>query len=159
MQIIRYDNLLHGQTYGLEIAAHYQVNDRWDLNLGYTREWLHLKTDPTSLDTVTPLFDENGTPHNSAQLRSHLEIGYGLAWDAAAYYVDRLTNQGYTNATIPAYTRLDSGLAWKASERFSLSLVGQNLLRDHHLEFEDIFGSLQSGQMKRSVYGRLIWKF
>jgi hypothetical protein len=38
-------------------------------------------------------------------------------------------------------------------------VVGQNLLRDDHLEFEDIFGSLQSGQIKRSAYAKVTWQF
>jgi len=32
-------------------------------------------------------------------------------------------------------------------------------MSDHHLEFEDDFGSMQSGQVKRSVYVKLNWKF
>ena len=57
---------------------------------------------------------------------------------------------------IPAYTRLDTGVTCKLGERFAVSVFGQNLLRDHHLEFEDLFGSLQSSQMKRSAVAKFI---
>jgi hypothetical protein len=74
--------------------------------------------------------------------------------------VNSLTNQGpIGNVRIPAYTRLDTGLTWKPRERVSLSVVGQNLLKDHHMEFEDINGSMQSGQIKRSGYIKVTWQF
>jgi hypothetical protein len=44
-------------------------------------------------------------------------------------------------------------------ERFSFSIAGQNLLKDHHPEFNDLNGSLQSGQIKRSGYMKLTWQF
>ena len=58
---------------------------------------------------------------------------------------------------IPTYSRLDTGLRWQARERLSIGVFGQNLLRDHHLEFEDDFGSMQSGQIKRSAYAKFTW--
>src|SRR5216684_3262401 len=80
-------------------------------------------------------------------------------WDVSAYFNDALDNQGpLSNLTIPSYTRLDTGLIWKLREGFSLSLVGQNLLKDHHMEFEDVNGSMQSGQIKRSAYAELVWQ-
>jgi hypothetical protein len=63
------------------------------------------------------------------------------------------------NVKIPSITRLDSGLTWKLGEGFSISVVGQNLPKDHHSEFADIFGSLQSGQIKRSAYAKVTWQF
>jgi hypothetical protein len=60
---------------------------------------------------------------------------------------------------IPAYTRLDTELTWKAREKLSISVFGQNLLKDYHIEFEDKFGSMQSSQIKRSGYAKLTWQF
>ena len=95
-----------------------------------------------------------------AQLFSHVNFRRGLTWDLNAYYVDELTDQGpIGNVKIPSYTRLDTVVTWKMWERFSFSMVGQNLLKDHHMEFEDLNGSLQSGQIKRSGYMKLTWQF
>jgi iron complex outermembrane receptor protein len=155
-----YENLMRGETHGIEIAANWRVADRWTLSPGYALEQLHMHTNPTSIDTATPLFVERGAPRHSAQLRSHLDLRHGVAWDASAYFVDGLSNQGpSTVELIPAYTRLDAGLTWTPRERFSISVVGQNLLRDHHVEFQDVFGSLESGQFKRSAYAKLVWQF
>jgi outer membrane receptor for monomeric catechols len=60
---------------------------------------------------------------------------------------------------VASYTRLDTQLTWKLSERVELSLTGQNLLRDHHVEFNDQFQAVNSSQVKRSVYAKLTWQF
>jgi iron complex outermembrane receptor protein len=160
VETLTYQNLMHGETHGVEITGNFRVTDRWTVSPGYALEQLHMHTDATSADLVTPLFIERGAPRHSAQLRSHMSLRRNLIWDASAYFVDRLSNQGpSTQEVIPAYTRLDTGLTWRLQERFSLSLVGQNLLKDHHVEFQDVFGSMQSGQIKRSAYAKLVWQF
>ena len=45
------------------------------------------------------------------------------------------TNNGPTPGTVPAYFELNTRLAWQASKRLELSVVGQNLLHDHHPEY------------------------
>lgn len=160
VQTLTYQNLMHGETHGIEIATNWKVTDRWNLSSSYAQEQLHLHTSAASTDRVTPAFVEKGAPRHSAQLRSHFELRHGLTWDASAYFVDRLSHQApSTMEVIPAYTRLDTGLLWKVSEGFSISVVGQNLLRDQHLEFQDVFGSVQSSRIKRSGYAKFVWKF
>ena len=155
-----YENLMHGAAYGLEIAANVKLTDRWTLAPGYAFEQIHMHTGPASQDTQTGPFVEGAAPHHSAQFRTHFDLSKTLALDASAYYVGRLTNQGpFPGVTIPAYTRLDLGVTWKPLERISFSLVGQNLLQDHHLEFEDVNGALQSSQIKRSAYAKMAWHF
>jgi hypothetical protein len=41
----------------------------------------------------------------------------------------------------------------------SLSLVGQNLLKDHHLEFIDSTAASRSTEIKRSAYVKITWQF
>ncbi len=154
------ENLMYGETHGIEITANWKVTDRWSLSPGYALEQIHLHTEPSSSDTTTGPFFEGGTPRSSAQLRSHFDLHQGIAWDASAYFVDRLTNQGTSNnQVIPAYTRLDTGLTWKPLEKFSISVFGQNLLENYHAEFEDKFGSMQSSQIPRSGYAKVTWRF
>jgi iron complex outermembrane receptor protein len=155
-----YENLMDGAAYGLEIAANIRATDRWTLAPGYAFERIHMHTFPASQDTQTGPFVEGAAPHHSAQLRTHFDLPKNVALDAAAYSVGRLTNQGpLPSVTIPAYTRLDVGLTWNPWEQTSFSLVGQNLLQDHHLEFEDVNGALQSSQIRRSAYAKVTWRF
>jgi outer membrane receptor protein involved in Fe transport len=58
---------------------------------------------------------------------------------------------------IPAYTRVDTGLTWQWNKNVVFSLVGQNLLKDRHLEYEDIDITTATSLVKRSVYAKLTW--
>jgi len=147
-------NKLHGTTDGVEAFIKWRVADRWTLSPGYSFLQMHLHTDATSLDTTSVADTEGSNPGHQAQLRSHLELWRGLAWDASAYFVGRLPAQA-----VASYTRLDTQLIWRFMESASFSIVGQNLLRDHHVEFNDAFQSVNSSQVKRSAYAKLTWQF
>jgi iron complex outermembrane receptor protein len=60
---------------------------------------------------------------------------------------------------VPAYTRLDTGLTWHPRSGLSISAVGQNLLRDEHLEFNGPSQLVVSSLMKRSIYAKIVWHF
>jgi iron complex outermembrane recepter protein len=160
VQTLTYENLIRGETHGIEITANWQVTDRWSISPGLAPAREHMHTDPKSADTQTVAFLEGSAPDWATQLRSHLDLSRRLAWDVSGYFVGRLTGQGpLSNVTIPSYTRVDTGLMWKIREGIAISVVGQNLLKDHHLEFEDVNGSMQSGQIKRSAYAKITWQF
>jgi hypothetical protein len=50
-------------------------------------------------------------------------------------------------------------LSWQFTERASLGVAAQNLLRDRHMEFVDYTGSAGTTLVKRSVYVKLVWQF
>jgi iron complex outermembrane recepter protein len=147
-------NKMNGTAYGLEVYGNWKVNRVWTVSPGYSFLHMDLRLDPTSMDTVSVADGEGSNPANQAQLRSHVELFHGLSWDANGYFVGRLTNQG-----VPSYTRVDTQLAWRVSERVTLSAVGQNLLQDHHLEFNDFLQVVNSALIKRSAYAKLTWRF
>jgi iron complex outermembrane receptor protein len=147
-------NKMKGTTGGLEIYGNWKVNRLWTLSPSYSFLHMGLRLDPTSLDSVSVADAEGSNPGNQAQLRSHVELSHGLSWDANAYFVGRLTAQA-----VASYARVDTQLAWKISERVTLTVVGQNLLKDHHVEFNDMFQAVNSSQVKRSAYARLTWRF
>jgi iron complex outermembrane receptor protein len=149
---IVFANQMHGEAHGLEMAVNWRIADRWTLSPGYTFERIHLHTNPASQDVVSVSTGEGSSPHVQAQLRSNLALPQGLEWNTSVYFVGRLPAQD-----VPSYTRLDTGITWRASERLAVSLVGQNLLRDHHLE---AVGQLESSSLiKRSVYAKMTWIF
>jgi outer membrane receptor protein involved in Fe transport len=59
----------------------------------------------------------------------------------------------------PSYTRLDAQVSRQLGEGLEFSLVGQNLLGDHHLESDDMLTSVTPTQMKRSAYAKITWRF
>ena len=147
-------NGVHGETHGLEIAGNWQVTARWSLRPSYSLLEMHMHRDPTSQDFDTPGQIEGSDPRRQAVLQSHVDFGRGLSWNASANFVDRLGAQG-----VPSYTRVDTGLAWQLRERLTLTVAGQNLLRDHHQEFHDLFGDSIPDEIKRSAYVKLAWRF
>jgi iron complex outermembrane receptor protein len=151
---ITYQNLMHGETHGFEIASNWKPTRRWTLSPGFALERIHLHTEAASRDTSTVPDEGTDTPRQSAQLRSHLDMPRRLAWDVSTYFVDRLKS-----GAIPSYTRLDTQLTWHWNERTSFTVVGQNLLKDLHLEFIDIAGAARSAEIKRSVYAKFTWQF
>ena len=154
MHPIVLDNQLYGTTAGVEASVNWKVTRRWTLNPSYSFLETNLHTDPSSQDTRSVDDAAGSNPSHQAQLRSHLELSRGISWDANAYFVGALPAQ-----LVPSYTRLDTQLSWRLAERVELSLVGQNLLKDHHEEFSDVLQSVNSSLVKRSAYAKFTWQF
>jgi iron complex outermembrane receptor protein len=147
-------NRMHGMTEGVEAYANWKVTSRWTLSPSYSFLEMHLHTDANSTDTVSVADTQGSSPSHQAQLRSHVELLKQLSWDVNTYFVERLPAQA-----VPSYTRMDAQLMWKFWEHGTFSVVGQNLLRDHHFEFNDYLQEVNSSQVKRGVYAKLTWEF
>jgi iron complex outermembrane receptor protein len=111
-----------GATWGGEFSVSAQVTARWRLE----GSWSVLRT---RIDGPVLPFEEEGSPRHLAQLRSYLDLGEDLEFNAAAYHVDRVPFVG-----ADAYTRLDLGFTWRARPGLRLELWGRNLLDARHAE-------------------------
>jgi iron complex outermembrane receptor protein len=149
-------NFVHGEGHGAEMALNWKPFSRWTLSPGYSYLQLHMHhrnlTSADPLGSVVTI--EGSSPREQAQLRSHLELARRLAWDASVYFVGRLPA-----SQVPSYTRLDTGLTWNFAKRLSLSVVGQNLLHDHHLEANGPAQIIASSLVKRSAYAKFTLQF
>jgi iron complex outermembrane receptor protein len=99
---------------------------------------------------------EGSTPRNLAGLRSFLTLG-AFDFDAQLRYQSRIERLPLTvtGAGIEAYSELDLRLGWRASDRWTVSLVGQNLLHDEHAEF----GPPEArGELERAAYLKAEWR-
>ena len=145
-------NNMFGEAHGLEAAVKWKATNRWTLSSGYAFERIHLHTTSPSHDTASVPTVEGSSPHVQAQLCSNLALLRSLEWNTSVYFVGRLLAE-----QVPSYTRLDTGITWRASEHLAISLVGQNLLKDHHVEA--ISPSVTSSLVKRSAYAKFTWQF
>lgn len=145
----RISNKLMAETYGAEVSIKWQPIRRWRLQGSYTylAEDFHLA--PNSRDPTNGTQEAND-PKNSANLRSHLELGGGLEWDVGLRYVSSLPNPAQ-----PAYLATDTRLSWRFRGQWEFSLVGQNIFDNQHSEF----GTKASNQVQRSYYGSVTWEF
>jgi iron complex outermembrane receptor protein len=151
---LEYENLMRGETHGVETFATWKISRRWTLTPAYAFEEIHLHLEPSSQDTMSVAGDEGSSPRQWARVGSHVALVHGLAWDVSANFVGRLANPA-----VASYTRIDSQISWHLREHLSGSLVGQNLAQDHHIEFLNTGGTGFSNYMKRSGYLKLSWRF
>ncbi|MGC1521061.1 MAG: TonB-dependent receptor [Steroidobacteraceae bacterium] len=150
-------NNLQGDTYGLELSANYQLSEDWSLHGGYTLLKEHLRVKPGQFDLDDAL-NETADPQHQFSLRSSLSLPRHTEFSAALRWVDALhTNNGPTPGTVPSYFEVDTRMAWHATDRLELSLVGQNLLHGHHVEYG--FPSPEQVAIERSAYAKLVWRY
>jgi len=138
-----------GSSGGVEVSANWKATKRWTLSPGYSFLAMDLHTDANSVTDA-----QGSNPGHQAQLRSRLELLRRITFDSNAYFVGRLPDQ-----SLPSYTRLDTQLAWPLGERLRFALVGQNLLNDHHQEFNGSLQVVNSTEVKRGAYARVTWSF
>jgi len=139
-----------GESYGAELTADYRVTDWWRLRAGYTPLHVRIRPKPGSTDTSFGS-SESHDPEHQVFLRSSMDLPGNFEFDASFRYVTRIANQA-----VPAYAEMDVRVAWKPTARLELSIVGQNLLHDHHAEF----GAVTTRQeIERGVYGKVAWRF
>ena len=147
-----FSNNAKAQTYGFEIAAVWQMLDwwRWDANYNL------LKTDIESSEA------ENITassPQQRVSLRSSISPWQDINLDILLRYVDSNKTMGFFGSeVINDYLSMDIRLAWRPVSDIELSLVGQNLLAEQHLEYRQE-GITTPTEIDRGVYGKIAWQF
>ncbi len=138
------------KSYGAEVTIDYRLTDWWRLRAGYTELQMRIQPNPGSMDSTFGS-TESHDPNHQFFLRSSLDLPGHLQLDSGFRYVSHIANQ-----RIPAYGELDVRLAWNPTPSVELSLIGQNLLHDHHAES----GSPGSRvEIERSVYAKVLCRF
>ncbi|HEX5162273.1 MAG TPA: TonB-dependent receptor [Steroidobacteraceae bacterium] len=147
-------NLTRGRTYGAELQAEWEPLDDWRLTASYS--YIDMELTATGQDANRGEWVEDSTPRNIAGLRSFYTCG-DFDIDAQLRYQSEIGRQSLdaTGAGIDGYTELDLRFGWRASTQWEISLVGQNLLHDDHIEFGP---PGQRGAFERSAYLRASWR-
>lgn len=149
-------NFMDGDTYGVEVALRWQPSMDWRLEAAYS--YLTMDLSLTSRATGDPRQSahvEGLAPRNQFSLRAGVDVADNLELDATMRYVDELISLRFDD-----YVELDLGATWYPAPSLELSLVGQNLLHDHHPEQALAFSS--SGmytEVERCAYGKATWRF
>lgn len=141
---------LRGYSVGAEFTADWRVNPSWRLRAGYTELRTSSEPQPGSIDRTSPR-SAGHDPNRQASLRSLFNLSAKWELDTDLRYVGPLKNQ-----SVPGYTEFDLRIGWHPTEAWELSLHGQNLLHDHHAEFNTP-GSRR--EIERGVYGKISWRF
>jgi len=148
---LEYDNQLYGETYGVEIAGNFQVNDWCRLSASYTFLRMQLHRQKSSTSTLESA--EGQSPHHQVNARSTFNLPGNVELDFLLYYVDDLPA-----GNIPSYVRFDVRLGWRPWPDLELSAGAQNLFDTQHPEFgAEPFTS--PTEVERAFYGKLVWRF
>jgi iron complex outermembrane receptor protein len=126
---LRWGNMMHGYTYGLEAWGEYRVAPWWRLSASRDELDEHPTFKPGSA-WLLGVAEAGDDPEHQASLRSSLDLGPQVTWDADLRYVGVPPNP-----RAPAYAELNTRVGWNINQHVQLSLSGFNLLRAHHLEF------------------------
>lgn len=148
-------NFMNGRTYGAELQVEWQPLEYWRLTANYSHVDMDLT--PLGMDLNRNETVEGSTPRNLAGLRSFLSLGGRFEIDAQLRYQSRIRTQPLTleGEGVDSYTELDVRVGWQASDHWTISLVGQNLLHDEHPEF----GPLEArGNLERAAYLKAEWR-
>ncbi len=152
-----FENNVEGETWGAELTASFEVDERWHLQGGYTFLRQSLRVAPGKFDLNAAL-NETADPRHQLSLRTSVDLPHAVGLDAALRWVDELrVNDGPTIAIVPSYAELDLSIRWRSANGLELSIVGRNLLHDRHLEYG--FPSATRGEISRAVYGKVAWSF
>jgi iron complex outermembrane receptor protein len=138
---LQFGNLMTGIIYGIEVWGRYQPTDWWQLTAGFNLQQENLRFRPGASQLGGLAFAADD-PNGQAQLRSDINLGHGVTWDADLRYVGPLPHPA-----VPAYVEFNTRVAWAVNERLELSLSGYNLLHPQHIEF---FEDGESDEIPRS---------
>lgn len=149
-------NLTAGKADGFESLVTLSPSRVWRLSASYS--YFHLRLNPTGQDINRGKFFEGATPQHQFELSSFLTLPRNFEFDAHFRRIGAVRSlpEIPTGEGIPGYQELDLRLSWRASSRVRISLVGQNLLHDHHVEFGT---PAARGEIERSGYLQALWEF
>lgn len=147
----KFTNQLQGKTYGIEISTVWQMLDWWRWDVNYS--WLHTQLD--DLDNLRTGI----SPEQRVSLRGAFSPRKDIDMDVWFRYVDsNLSVVTAGDTDIKGYVTLDLRAAWRPVKDLELSLVGQNLLAQKHLEYAGEIGTLPTA-IDRGMYGKISWGF
>ncbi|MFW5443711.1 MAG: TonB-dependent receptor plug domain-containing protein [Methylococcaceae bacterium] len=146
------ENNNSAHTYGFEIATVWQMLDWWRWDANYSL----LKTDfdrPEAEDTI------GSSPQQHLSIRSAISPWKNINLDILFRYVDtNIAKSSFGTTVINDYVSMDIRLAWQPANDIELSLVGQNLLSEKHLEYRQEILTTPT-EIDRGMYGKLTWQF
>lgn len=148
----KFTNELHGETYGVEIATVWQMLDWWRWDINYS--WLQTRLDESLGSPRTGI-----SPEQRVSIRGALSPTEDIDLDFWFRFVDEnfaVVTPG--DSYVKAYVTLDLRAAWRPYQGIELSVVGQNLLSQGHLEYIAEIQT-QPTLTDRSVYGKFSWSF
>jgi iron complex outermembrane receptor protein len=149
-----YANDLEGETYGLELNMTCSLSEWWRLRASYDFINEDIRITKGGQDFNNAL-NETADPRHRVSLRSSMNLSRTVEFDAAYRWIDSfIYNNAGVEEEVDAYGELQARIGWHVSPKLEVSVVGQNLLHESHLEYV-ISGSNPRAEVQRGVYGKI----
>jgi iron complex outermembrane receptor protein len=144
---LSWGNGISGHTWGVEAWGNFQAASWWRLSASadLMKEKFRVKPGFVALTGVSEVTDD---PRREFKLKSAMEIGPKLTWEAELRYVSALPNPA-----LPAYTELNTRLGYRVTDKLELSVAGFNLLHARHVERPG------ASAVPRNIFAELRWSF
>lgn len=149
-----FSNKMHGHAYGVEVLAQWQAHPDWRLQATYSYLAMDLRLEDGS--TSAEKLREGASPSHQATLWSRMTLPWNLEFDWDVRYVDSIRVAG---SPVDGYFSTNARLGWRPTPQWDISLVGRDLLDNHHTEFLPTFLATQSTEVQRSIFLKTTWQF
>ena len=143
-------NGLSARTSGLELAGTASLAGWWQAHGSDSYLWKRFSRAADSRDTSNGV-NEGNDPSHLLSVRTSLDLPHRLQLDLGMRHVSRLPQP-----VVAGYTEMSARLGWRYSDRWELSVAGQNLLHDRHEEFA---AGTPRELFERGVHVRSAWRF
>jgi iron complex outermembrane receptor protein len=142
---VTFGNGLHGDGYGAEITGDVRATTWLRLTGNYSYLSIHMTKNAGSRDASQERRYERLVPDHQFQFGASADLPGSVTADMNLRRISALPA-----GPVPAYTSLNLRVGFDLTPRVSLSVVGQDLLHDHHLEW---FSAADANVLvRRSVY-------
>src|SRR5690606_31911755 len=136
-------NGTEGRSWGAELSGTWQISEDWRLKGGYTYFDKDLQNKPGRIYDFSAL--GNDAKHQGL-LTSNMNFPGNFQLDLSMRYLGELPQP-----LVPEYFTFDARVAWTFKQSIELSVVGQNLWEEKHIEILN--------QIPRSLYAKITCQF
>jgi iron complex outermembrane receptor protein len=146
---LQIENGFEGRTRGAEAWARLRASEHWRIDAGATLLRQNIGLRPGAVD-VAGVQNLGNDPRYWGTVRSSLDLTSRHAWELSVRRVG-----ARPMPAVPAYTAVDTRLAWTFAPNAELALIVQNLLDGRHAEWGPVGNRVE---LERAFLLQLRWR-
>ncbi len=154
-QFSQFDNLADAKTWGFEFSGDWRFSEKWRMQLAYSFLEMAYEAKKNSTDPSIEA-PEKQNPKHQLSLRLSYDPSFNWETDLWIRYVDKLNVSG---EDIPRYWTADARIGWSINKNLTLSLVGQNLFKSSHLEYNEELNRISNTEVPRGIFVKAVWNY
>lgn len=151
-------NNLQATSHGVELVTEAALLPTWSLRAGYTLLCEKVVVREGQMDFNNAL-NETADPRHQASLQSSVDLPFSGELEILARWIGSFEyNDAGSAEMVPSYLEAGARLAWHPTPFAEVSLVGNHLVHDRHLEYV-ISGPNLREEISRSVHLKVAFRW